>query len=94
MRLRSVTPGGAGTLIDPEKYTIVRQAILTLLPADGDGVTWAALAEMIAPHLPDSLFRHAGSVRWYTRAVELDLESEGLIESVPQSDPPRLRRVA
>lgn len=76
-----------------EKYQIVQEAVLAMLPAGGEGMTWAELAEMIAPYLPESLFRHAGTVRWYARAVQLDLEAQGVIERVPDSHPLRLRRV-
>jgi hypothetical protein len=89
------TPGKQGARIDPERYQMVREAILRCLPPrDAPGITWAELAEMIAPMLPDRLFRHAGTVRWYTRAVQLDLEAGGQVEQVPGSKPPRLRSIA
>jgi hypothetical protein len=81
-------------LIVPEKYQAVQEAILAMLPTGGEGITWTELAEMIAPYLPESLFRHTGTVRWYTRAVQMDLEAQGVIEQVPGSHPLRLRRVA
>ena len=80
-------------LIVPGKYEAVHKAILAMLPVGGEGVTCAALTEMIAPHLPESLFRRIGTVRWYTRAVQLDLEAQGVIERVPGSKPLRLRRL-
>lgn len=86
--------GKARVLVVPEKYEAVRQAILAMLPAGGEGITWSALADMIAPYLPESLFRHMGTVRWYVRAVQIDLEAGGIIERVPGSQPPRLRRLA
>jgi hypothetical protein len=93
-QLMNVNPGQAGALIDPERYEIVRAVILQVLPLDAQGMTWAELAEVIGPSLPDRLFRHMGTVRWYTRAVQLDLEARGMIERVPGSKPLRLRRVA
>ncbi len=92
-----VLPTGDGksrVLIVPEKYEAVREAILAMLPASEDGMTWTELAERIAPRLPESLFRHRGTVRWYARAVQIDLEAGGVIERIPGSHPPRLRRVA
>ncbi len=85
--------GKARTLIVLEKYQAVQEAILALLPAGGEGMTWIELAEMIAPYLPESLFQRMGTVRWYARAVQLDLEAQGVIERVPGSRPLRLRRV-
>lgn len=86
--------GRSKVLIVPEKYEAVRQAILAMLPAGGEGMTWAALADMIAPYLPENIFRYIGTVRWYVRAVQMDLEAEGIIEQVPGSKPPRVRRMA
>jgi uncharacterized protein DUF6958 len=81
-------------LIDREKYDLVRQAILDTLPAAEDGITWVELTEKIGPLLPERLFRHMGTVRWYARAVQLDLEAQGDIMRIPDSKPLRLRRVA
>ena len=81
-------------LIVREKYDAVQKAVLEMLPLGGEAVTCAELAEMIAPQLPESLFRRIGTVRWYTRVVQLDLETEGVIERVPGSKPLRLRRLA
>jgi hypothetical protein len=86
--------GKAGTLIVLEKYEAVQDAILAMLPAGGEGMTWGELAEVITPYLPESLFRHIGTVRWYAKAVQIDLEAQGVIERVPGSHPLRLRRVA
>jgi hypothetical protein len=86
--------GRSKVFIMPEKYEAVRQAILAMLPAGGEGMTWDALAEMISPYLPENVFRYRGTVRWYVRAVQMDLEAEGVIEQVPGSKPPRVRRLA
>jgi hypothetical protein len=91
----SAGSGKPGARVDPERYQMVREAILRCLPPkDAPGMTWAELAKVIAPMLPDRLFRHVGTVRWYTRAVQLDLEAGGEIEQVPGSKPPRLRSMA
>jgi hypothetical protein len=86
--------GKAGTLIVLEKYEAVQEAILAMLPAGGEGMTWSELAEVITPYLPENLFRHIGTVRWYAKAVQIDLEAQGVIERVPDSHPLRLRRIA
>jgi hypothetical protein len=39
------------------------------------------------------LFPSAGSVMWYAKAVQLDLEARGLIARVPQTSPLRFRRL-
>ena len=42
--------------------------------------------------MPRELFPKPGSVRWYTKAVQLDLEAKGEIERLPDQAPIRLRR--
>lgn len=83
-----------------EKYTIVREAILTVLSdsASSDGMSFQELEEKVSNYLdandvPMSLFPKPGSVRWYTKAVQLDLEARELIERVPSQSPIRLRKV-
>jgi Family of unknown function (DUF6958) len=76
------------------RYQVMRSAILRVLPSVGNGMTWEELVEAVAPRLPNGMFTHMGSVRWYTRAVQSDLETRGWIERVPGSGPPRLRCIA
>ncbi len=73
----------ASARISPERYTLVRTALLRLLPREGDGITWAELCAGIAPLLPATLFPQPGVMRWYAKAVRLDLETRGVIERVP-----------
>ena len=94
MKTLNVNPGQPGALVDQEKYEAMRAAMMQVLPAGDDGMTWAELTEVIGPILPERLFRHIGTVRWYARAVQLDLEARGVITRIPGSKPPRLRRAA
>jgi uncharacterized protein DUF6958 len=94
MQLKTISTGKTGALVDPEKYDRVRAAILQTLPATDDGMTWAELCERIAPLLPESIFRHMGTVRWYAKAVQLDMEAKGEIVRLSDSRPIRLKRVA
>ena len=82
-----------------EKYTLIREAILASLPpADsGDSLLFGELearvrARLDAQNVDPALFPKPGSVRWYTKAVQLDLEARGAIERVPNQSPLRLRR--
>ena len=92
MQLKTVHQGKVGAEVTPQKYALVRAAILAALPASGTGLTWDELVRAIAPGLPADLFPHLGSVRWYTKAVQLDLEARGLIARVPKTRPLRLLR--
>lgn len=81
-----------------EKYTVIREAMLATLPdAGSDGMAFPQLEEKVAAFLaernvPKALFPKPGSVRWYTKAVQLDLEAKGLIERLPKTSPIRLRK--
>ncbi|MFO7540493.1 MAG: hypothetical protein R6X32_20830 [Chloroflexota bacterium] len=83
-----------------EKYTLIREAILASLPDNSSvtGMPFAQLEEKVRVHLekngvPMDLFPKPGSVRWYTKTVQLDLEARELIERVPRQTPLRLRKL-
>lgn len=83
-----------------EKYEPIRHAIIASLAGTGAGagVPFSELETRVADHLKShgvdlALFPKPGSVRWYTKAVQLDLEARGLIERVPGERPMRLREV-
>lgn len=83
--------GSAAARVSPERYEALRGAILRVLPREGDGLTRGELGDRVAPLLSEGLFPHLGSIRWYIKAVQLDLEARGLIERLPGSKPLRLR---
>jgi hypothetical protein len=94
MRTENVnTPGKHGSRVTAEKYRVMSEAILGALRSDGEGITWEELVQRIAPLVPGSLFPHMGSVRWYSKAVQLDLEARRLIERLPGSKPLRFRKL-
>ncbi len=82
-----------------EKYAVIREAILAVLPDNSSmAVTFPQLEEKVSAYLaandvPMSLFPKPGSVRWYTKAVQLDLEARELIERAPNQRPIRLWKV-
>ena len=83
--------------LNEEKYTHVRNAILETLADDGESLSFNDLRDGVAAYLdehdvPQHLFPKAGSVSWYTKTVQLDLEARGLIERVPNVSPMRLRK--
>jgi hypothetical protein len=94
MQIKTSTPGKSGALVDPDKYERIKAAILQILPAAPDGMTWVELVERIAPILPESIFRHMGTIRWYAKAVQLDMEARGEIIRVPDSRPTRIKMAA
>jgi hypothetical protein len=82
-----------------EKYNLVRAAILAVLPPaeNNAGIPFTELEAGVAAYLqqqnvPEELFPKPGSVRWYTKAVQLDLEAREIIERVPGKRPLHLRK--
>jgi hypothetical protein len=82
-----------------EKYTIIKDAILSVLgPPEKPEFTFDQLSKKVKSFLEAgdtdmSLFPKPGSVRWYTKTVQLDLEARGLIERIPKSSPMKLKKV-
>lgn len=82
-----------------EKYTLIREAILAALPAadTGESMSFDELEIRVHSYLEQKtfdpkLFPKPGSVRWYTKAVQLDLEAKDLIERLPGVSPIQLRK--
>ena len=85
--------------LNEEKYAIIREAMLASLPtqASGESMAFSALEDSVRAYLdekqtPVELFPKPGSVRWYTKTVQLDLEAKGEIERLPNASPIRLRK--
>ena len=80
------------------KYNVIREAMLAALSRD----EWTSFADLEArvcqyldhKQVPKSLFPKPGSVRWYCKAVQLDLEARHEIERQPKKSPLHLRRVS
>lgn len=78
-----------------EKYHIIREAMLAVL-SDIEWMPFAELEEGVRGYLvnadiPPALFPKPGSVRWYCKAVQLDLEARREIERQPKKSPLHLR---
>lgn len=98
IQAQNVNHPGHREPLNERKYTVIREAILEALPSEG-GITFKELEESVAKHLqstgaPMELFPKPGSVRWYCKVVQLDLEARNLIERVPGRTPLQLRKRA
>lgn len=78
--------------VEATKYRAMREVYLTALPADGPGMTPAALLAAVVPLLPQELFPGGSKAGWWAKAVQLDLEAKGMIRRAA-STPVRLSRV-
>jgi len=92
MKTRNVNKGSRGFAVTIEKYEPIRKAILASVPRGGPGITFRELVAAVAALVPADLFPKEGSVSWYTKVVQLDLEATGQLCRVPGKTPQRLRR--
>lgn len=88
-------PNHRGSL-KAEKYKLIREAMLWALPTD-EWMAFNALEDKVRAYLkeqavPKALFPKPGSVRWYTKSVQLDLEARGEIERLSEKSPLHLRK--
>lgn len=90
MKTENIT-GKSGANVTPEKYSAIREAMLEILPADGEGLTLDQMVTRIEPKVPKHLFPKG--VSWYTVTVKLDLEAKGLVKRLPGSKPLRHLKV-
>lgn len=87
---KTPTPGKSPTRIDKLKYDKVVEAILAVLPAEGEGVLFKELPDLVADYIGPEQMTKIGSRAWYTTTVKLDLETREVIYRVPKSSPQRL----
>ena len=92
MKTKNINKGSNGFAVTPQKYEPIRKAILASVRRGGAGVTFRALVASVASQVPADLFPRKGSVSWYTKVVQLDLEAKGHLERVPGQTPQRIRR--
>ena len=93
MKTKNVNKRTGGFAVTAEKYESIRKAILAAVPRNKEGVSFKELVESVAGRVPNALFPKRGSVSWYTKVVQLDLEAKGQIERISGVTPQRVRRV-
>ncbi len=101
IRAENVNHPGYSEPLNETKYKYIREAILASLDrfagSSNEGMRFTDLEQAVDSYIdeqaiPRSLFPKPGSVRWYTKSVQLDLEAKDLIERVPEKRPLRFRR--
>jgi hypothetical protein len=92
MKTNNVNEGRRGFAVTPEKYQPICEAILASLSRTGPGVTFNELVASVARQVSADKFPKQGSISWYTKVVQLDLEAKGELERVPGQTPLRIRR--
>jgi hypothetical protein len=92
MKTKNVNRGSRGFAVTSEKYEPIRKAILASVPRSKEGTTFKELVAAVNDRVPKDLFPKRGSVSWYTKVVQLDLEAKGLIGRILSVTPQRVRR--
>ena len=93
MKTKNVNPGSRGFAVTTEKYDPICKAILASVPRNKEGMSFKELVASVSGQVPKALFPKRGSVAWYTKVVQLDLEANGRIERIPGATPQRVRRL-
>jgi len=92
MKTKNVNKESRGFAVTAEKYEPIRKAILASVSRNKEGVSFKELVASVSSRVPKELFPKRGSVSWYTKVVQLDLEANGQIERIPGVTPQRVRR--
>jgi hypothetical protein len=77
--LKNVNHPGHVTLVDAKMYRAMKQAFLRVLPETSPGLTEIEIRERLIAHLPETLFPGGAKAGWWTKAVQLDLEANGIV---------------
>ena len=86
-------PTKQGTRLNAQRYRLMRDALLAVIPAKAPGVAFAELSELVRPLLAGTAFGDA-SVGWHVTTVKLDLEARGWVARVPGRGPQHVIRGA
>jgi hypothetical protein len=92
IEIENFTSPGHVTRVDRKKYMAMRDALMKVLPTRSPGITVAEAKTALLALLPQELFPNGEKAGWWLKAVQLDLESKGLIRR-EQTKPLRLHRV-
>ena len=77
VEMLNVNSPGHVVRVERVKYEAVREAMLTVMPADAPGLTAAEIKERMLPLLPEALFPGGAKAGWWQKGVQLDLEARG-----------------
>lgn len=89
MRLLHRNPQAGRPYVRSDKYDLVRDEVLRVLPRSGAGWTTEELVAELLRVLPADGFPTPASVRWFVTAVRIDLEARGVIARTGRRKPLR-----
>jgi hypothetical protein len=79
IEIENVMSPGRIVRVDADKYEAMKRAFLKILPTTSPGLTSTEVGEAVLPHLPEDLFPQGAKAGWWKKAVQLDLESKGVV---------------
>ena len=80
--VENVNVPGQVTRANAAKYRAMNDALRSVLPTSGPGITQKEMLEAVKPLLPDNLFPGGKTSGWWVKTVQLDLEAKGLVVRV------------
>ncbi len=73
------SPNSPPRPVNKEKFEVVRDAVLAVLPTSAPGLSYAELKAAALPRLSEALFPGGDKVGWWLKCVQLDQEAKGVI---------------
>ncbi len=83
--IQSITSPHHIERVNRAKHMAMREALLTIMPAEPPGITPADALNALLPHLDSHEFPDGAKAGWWLKAVQLDLEAKGVIRRGPGS---------
>ena len=87
---RTPTPNKKPTRIDKWKFDLIHNAILEILPIEGNGILFKDLPNLVKEKITIEKLEKLGSLKWYVVSVKLEMEVRKEIYRVQKSSPQRL----
>lgn len=85
MQVENVGQPGKTYIVDADKFTAMRSAVLAICPGAPPGLTPAEIITAVIPHLPGDLFPGGDTAGWWVKCVQLDLEAKGILKRAPKA---------
>jgi hypothetical protein len=92
IEVRNVNVPGWSAKVDAAKYEAMKVALLTILPKKSPGLTQTEMRHKVVFVVSQELFPGGEKTDWWSKCVQLDLESRGVIVRETASKPLRWHR--
>ena len=92
--IENVVSAGRTRQVDAAKYEAMKKVLLRITPTKSPSLSAVEMREKILPMLPQDLWPDGEKVGWWKKAVQLDLETKGILCRDEKSKPLRWWRSA